>query len=142
MRLAARMGTLATAGSMLVGTLLIGGATPASAASITFDSFYYGNGRQITAYINGEYAATAEWIQDPPASGGPGDRLCVTDDRSDGYYAKAGISANRIVSSSGKPAPSRTCKGGDLPEDHTFVMKLCVSNGAQAACSKAYDISS
>ncbi|TQK50943.1 hypothetical protein FBY35_1319 [Streptomyces sp. SLBN-118] len=142
MRLAARMGTLAAAGSMLAGTLLIQGAAPANAAGITFSSFYYGNGRMITAYIDGNYAATAEWVQDPPAGGGPGDNLCVTDDRGDGFWATAGISANRSVSSKGKPSPSRTCKGGDLPEDHTFVMKLCVTNGARAACSKAYDISS
>ncbi len=142
MRLAARLGTLAATGGMLAGTLLIGGASPANAAGVTFESFSYGNGREIIARVNGAYAGTTEWTQDPSSNGTPGDYLCATDDGSDGYYMTAKLSTGRSVSTSGKPAPSRACKGGDLTEDRTYKMKLCVTKSGSTVCSKEYEVTS
>ncbi|MER5969736.1 hypothetical protein ABT112_08370 [Streptomyces sp. NPDC002055] len=145
------MASIAAAGMLAAGALFGGAGTAQAApqasetetvAGITFDSFYYGNGRKISAYRSGEFMGDAEWIQDSPTSGGPGDRLCVFDPTKDRHHLSARLKNGRSVTTNGHNVPHRACKGGNLPEDRTYKMRLCVTGSGGTVCSRYYEVTS
>lgn len=82
----------------------------------------------------GEVAGHAIWQRDP-SGGEPGDALTASDELPDGYGIEAHLSTGRVASTRGHDANYQETVPGDLPEDHTYQMWVCVVQGTFEKCS-------
>jgi hypothetical protein len=130
----------AAAGSLMITAAALGfGAGPASAApSVSFHNSPDPNGTTIYAYINGEFAGDGKWYKDPTDTR-KGDTVCAEDGTGDGYYIRAELAVGLSANTNHDTAPAVHCKTQNLPEGHTFNMRVCVVKG-EAICSRWYSV--
>jgi hypothetical protein len=134
-----RIASMAAGGVLLTGAVLGFGAGPASAApSVTFSESPNGNGTTIYAYINGQFAGDGKWHQDPSGAQ-TGDTVCAEDGTGDGYYIRAELAVGVSANTKGDPAPAVHCNTQNLPEGHTFNMRVCVVK-SEPICSRWYSV--
>ncbi|WP_406733374.1 hypothetical protein [Streptomyces sp. NBC_01794] len=114
------------------------GPTASAAPSVTFSESPNANGTTIYAYINGQFAGDAKWHQDPSGAQ-TGDTVCAEDGTGDGYYIRAELAVGVSANAKGDPAPAVHCNTGNLPEGHTFNMRVCVVKSAPV-CSRWYSV--
>lgn len=98
-----------------------------------------GAGTTIYAYINGEFAGDGRWYQDP-TDARKGDTVCAEDGTGDGYYIRAELAVGLSANTNHDTAPAVHCNTQNLPEGHTFNMRVCVVKGEEAICSRWYSV--
>ncbi|MFE0358044.1 hypothetical protein ACFW2K_33505 [Streptomyces nigra] len=131
---------LLSASVLAVGGSLTMGAGAASAAdSVTFSTSTNSNGREIDVFVNGAYAGSANWFEDPEA-GWDGDLLTAYDAAADGYGIEAHLSTGRIATTAGHNSPYTDKASGDLPEGNTYTMWVCAVKSGFSKCSSQYSV--
>jgi hypothetical protein len=117
-------------------------ASPAAAsAASSCDDYYY----EIALSIGGTPAGVVMFNPDPNECE-PGDYLGAKDTTTDGYSVVARLSRldgtvpDRVVTTSGHPAPYTVWKGGNLTESHTYYMQGCVSKSGVETCTDWYPV--
>lgn len=133
------------ASSAMAATGLFLTAVPAHASAevkegVTFDySLDSDGGGHILASYKDLPIARGDWSADPvPPENG--DTLCVEDDRADGYYAKTKSTIGRTVNTKGHNAVYRKCAGGNIKENYSFTIQLCVVNSGGEICSRSLKV--
>ncbi|MFI1258252.1 hypothetical protein ACH4U6_31325 [Streptomyces netropsis] len=125
--------------AVLAGTAMTMGASSASAApSADFSAqpMQSDGSRSIYVKRNGKVVGAGKWIAN-------GDILRAEDEESDGYYITAVLSTGRDVNTKGRPAPSKVDDAGNLPEDKTYTMFVCIGNDSTGLhCSGNYSVRS
>ncbi|MGW6357641.1 hypothetical protein ACWFR5_21285 [Streptomyces sp. NPDC055092] len=134
-----------TSSTLLTSATLLGlGAAPASAepgVSFTFHENQnggYNHAKWLGGVNKNKKAGEARWFADPiPPSLPNGDTLCASDELSDGYYISAHLNTGRSVHTNGHPAPYAKRKGGNLPENKIYKIKVCIRHAASgwSTCS-------
>lgn len=105
--------------------------------------------RAVVIYLNDTYAGTGYWNQDP---GGdlngdgrtdPGDALIAYDGAADGWGVEARLSTGRIATTRGHNSPYWSpWATGDLPEDRTYTMQMCLVRGTSVHCGTSVLVTS
>ncbi|MGX1669072.1 hypothetical protein [Streptomyces sp. NPDC055400] len=88
--------------------------------------------------INGEFAGDGKWYKDPTDTR-KGDTVCAGDGTGEGYYIRAELAVGLSADTNHDTAPAVHCKTQNLPEGHTFNMRVCVVKG-EAICSRWYSV--
>ncbi len=137
-----RMAALMSAVGAVAG-LTLAAAPPAAAASYSFQPTWPSWGQIILVKEDGYgQVGFAEWRQDP-GGGNPGDALRVYDQEPDGYGIEAHLSDGREATTRGHNSPYQSpWTTGDLPEDHTYYLWVCVVKGSYSNCSQKFAVSS
>ncbi|MBP2401494.1 hypothetical protein SNS2_0022 [Streptomyces netropsis] len=134
-----RIAATFSAAAMLVGcavTLGAGSAVAAPSAEFSAHPMQSDGSRSIYVKRNGKVVGAGKWIAN-------GDILRAEDQESDGYYITAVLSTGRDVNTKGKPAPSKADDAGNLPEDKTYTMFVCIGNDSTGLhCSGNYSVRS
>ncbi|MEU1436419.1 hypothetical protein ABZ438_20380 [Streptomyces sp. NPDC005786] len=140
MKFIQRATTLLAATTLAAAGTLMAGASPASAASITF-AFDSGTGwGQIVVLRDGKSAGSMYWNSDPDSSlGWPGDAFLVHDNLADGYGIEAHLvsgTVDRVATTRGKNAPyTSPWNTGNLPEGLQIALHVCYVKGTSSICS-------
>ncbi|MBO8191344.1 hypothetical protein ITI46_06505 [Streptomyces oryzae] len=123
---------------LAIGAFAAFGATPATAQApattagsgvVWKEHVDYEHGNAwIEGSFEGHRKGIADWFNN-------GDKLCANDKLADGWYVRAELSTGRKVSTAGKPSPSYACKGGDLPENGVYSMRMCLVSKWGTDCS-------
>lgn len=138
----ARLGAIGGAAALVVG-LLTAGTAPASAV-IIHDNFSFGGleipgdkSYTLSVYNNtkGKSAGSASWY-------GNGDLLVARDSLGDGYGIEAHLSTGRVASTAGQKSPVTVEKPGNLTENRTYQMWVCVVDGSFERCSSKVNVHS
>ncbi|WP_369036152.1 hypothetical protein [Streptomyces adonidis] len=134
-----RLGVLTSVFALAAGLVAVG-ATPAAAE----DAFSFGGlsipsakSYQITVEneTRGVQSGYAMWQ-------GDGDTLTARDGLADGYGIVAHLSTGRVASTAGQTSPITVNVTGDLPENVTYKMWVCVVKGSWSKCSSKIDVKS
>jgi hypothetical protein len=155
----ARRAAIALTGAVMVGGLLTAASGSASAApsavtlkvvtgspaavspSASCDDYYY----RLEIIVGGVTAGEALFNADPNECQ-PGDYLGARDSSTDGYSVVARLSRldgtvpDRVVTTSGHPAPYTVWAGGNLTEGHTYYLQGCVSKSGVESCTDWYGV--
>ncbi|ADI11187.1 hypothetical protein SBI_08069 [Streptomyces bingchenggensis BCW-1] len=137
-----RLGVVLGTAAVFVGTALVSAEPAAAIPSLDEFSFtptWLDNGRMVMVDLSGGISAGyAEWRQDP-YNGDPGDAMRVRDSNADGYGIEAVLTYDgRKATTRGHDSPYRSpWTTGDLSEDHTYVMRVCVVRGTADKCTEA-----
>ncbi|WP_240796267.1 hypothetical protein [Streptomyces sp. RFCAC02] len=133
------MRTLTLKFSKLWGTLLgvvtivaattLSTATPASALSVSF-TYVNGSdgGKTIHVKVSGDFVGYGQWLS-------YGDTLIAADSTPDGYGVEAHLSSIRTASTRGLASPIVVRETGNLPENHSYSMWVCLVKGSTSYCS-------
>lgn len=137
-RMRARAGAFAGA-LAVVATTMVAGAGPAAAE----DSFSFGyaditGSKDYVITVNNntwhETAGHGIWRADP-SGGSTGDTLIADDILPDGYGIEAHLSDGRIATTRGHSANYSDETSGNLTENTTWQMWVCVVKGSFSKCS-------
>ncbi|GAA0461246.1 hypothetical protein ACFQ2B_34050 [Streptomyces stramineus] len=134
-----RIAAVFAATAMTVGCAVsLGAGSAAAAPSAEFSAHAMQSDGSRSIYIkrNGKVVGAGKWIAN-------GDILRAEDDESDGYYITAVLSTGRDVNTKGKPAPSKVDDAGNLPENKSYTMFVCIGNDSSGLhCSGNYSVKS
>ncbi|MGX9890250.1 hypothetical protein [Streptomyces sp. NPDC002276] len=142
-KIKARLVTVAGVLALAAG-LVVAGGNQAGAVTVYDDFSFTGLLDSADGYwsltvhndTKNKNAGYAAWQAD-------GDTLIAYDGLGDGYGIVAHLSDGREASTAGLSSPVTVKKGGNLPENHTYQMWVCVVKGdAFKRCSYKIDVNS
>ncbi|MFE4577459.1 hypothetical protein [Streptomyces chartreusis] len=142
MNIKARLGALGTTAALMAG-VMVAGASPASAV-VVHDNFSFGGlsapglktwSISVQNVTKGKSAGNGMWE-------GNGDRLTAYDGLADGYAIVAYLSTGRTASTVGQSSPVTVTKTGDLRENQTYKLQVCVVKDAFKRCSNEVNVKS
>ncbi|WP_327594380.1 hypothetical protein [Streptomyces chartreusis] len=127
----------------LVAGVMVAGVSPASAA-VVHDNFSFGGisapsvktwNISVQNVTKGKNAGSGSWE-------GDGDRLTAYDGLADGYSIVAYLSTGRTATTVGQSSPVTVTKTGDLRENQTYKLQVCVVKGGFKRCSNEVNVKS
>lgn len=141
-----RTAAVGAASAALTAGLVLGVAAPQASAAPSWDTFSYSTGDgsvSVTIYNGGKVAGNAVWAANPGDLGSStGDTLSVTDLLADGYGVQAHLTDGRTATTRGHSSPYTDTKTGNLPEDSTYYMTVCMVKGTYSHCFDPWTVRS
>ncbi|MGW0086905.1 hypothetical protein [Streptomyces sp. NPDC003393] len=143
---AKRTAAVGAAASALTAGLVLGVAAPQASAAPSWNTFSYSiadGSVSVTVYNGSKVAGKAAWAANPGDLGiSTGDTLVVSDVLADGYGIEAHLSDGRTATTRGKASPYTAKKSGNLPEDGTYYMSVCMVKGSYSDCLDTWTVRS
>ncbi|WP_149824754.1 hypothetical protein [Streptomyces tailanensis] len=139
-----RVASVGAAASVLAAGLVLGVAAP-QASAVDWDSFTYevDGSVNVTVYNGSRVAGFGAWARDPGDLGSAtGDTLIANDQLADGYGIEARLDTGRVATTRGHESPYTDRVTGDLREDVTHYITVCVVQGSFSKCFGTHAVKS